>query len=245
LNVYFENNSAKISKKASQQLDSLLETARPGEFFIEKVIGYCDKNGSEQSNKVLASRRIASVESIIRSKGMTIIEKVEAGETYPSDAKNTDDLAYWRRVEIHYSIVPSEDKSIKEKTSLKSQFTQIKIDSLETKSSQPVVLNIQFAPGLDQLIGNSELEIQNLYEFLRANENISAFIRGHVCCTHDPVLSTARAYVVYKKLVDYGISPLRLKYEGFSNTIPAVSPEVIEEHRQANRRVDVIFSKIN
>ncbi|MFN5844233.1 MAG: OmpA family protein [Flavobacteriia bacterium] len=84
----------------------------------------------------------------------------------------------------------------------------------------------------------------NLFAFLRDHEDISVFIRGHVCCSHDPALSTARAYVVYSMLIDRGISPKRLKYEGFSNTIPAISPETNDNDRQANRRVDVIFSKM-
>lgn len=236
--VFFDFNSDFLKPSEKIKIDNLLSTPR---ISIDEVIAYCDPIGSDASNMDLAKLRNGSVFRYIESKGFSVKKQTEQGnkglEVVPKEQ-----YSQFRKVVIRYSIPVS--IPVEKVNTYVDQFNNINLDSLGS-STKPTVLNIQFAPGLDQLIGNSELEIQNLYDFLRANENVSAFIRGHVCCTHDPTLSTARAYVVYKKLVDHGISPLRLKYEGFSNTIPAISPEVIEEHRQANRRVDVIFSKIN
>ena len=81
-----------------------------------------------------------------------------------------------------------------------------------------------------------------LYDFLAENNEVYAFIRGHVCCAQDPELSTARAYVVYSTLLRKGIPVERISYQGFSNTIPAVYPEITDEDRQRNRRVDVLLS---
>jgi outer membrane protein OmpA-like peptidoglycan-associated protein len=237
ISVFFDFNSDYLKASEQQKIDSLLATPN---IDIDKLVAHCDPIGTYASNIELAKLRNHSISDYMSSKGFIPKQEINLGEKESNESLK-DKYVYYRRVDIHFSIpvnMPQENVNI-----FPDQFKDLSLDS-EGSSTKPVVLKIQFEPGLDKLLGNSDLEIQNLYDFLRENENVSAFIRGHVCCTHDPVLSTARAYVVYKKLVDYGISPLRLKYEGFSNTIPAVSPEVIEEHRQSNRRVDVIFSKI-
>lgn len=245
LNLFFKSNSSEVSKKYEDQLLNLLKTSNTGELFIEKIIGYCDQNGSTESNKTLASKRILTVENIIVSEGFEVLEKIAAGETYPKNAINPNEYAYWRRVEIHYLIAAPISVIEEEIPSIPNQFATINIDSVENKSIEPIVLNIHFMPGQDVLIDNSQQEIENLYQFLRGNENVFAFIRGHVCCADDYPLSSARAYVIYSELVKRGIAPSRLKFQGFSNTLPAVSPEIIEEHRIKNRRVDVVFSIID
>jgi outer membrane protein OmpA-like peptidoglycan-associated protein len=244
LNLFFSSNSSVLNKKAKEEIKNVFETAKPGEFYIEKIIGYCDSTGSESANKVLALKRINAVEEFIELFNFEVGLKIPSGENYPSDAKDLKKYSYWRRVEIHYTIVPPTVVIDEEIPSTINKFYQMNIDSLEVENSEPIVLNINFMPGMDVLLENSYPEIENLYQFLRGNENVFAFIRGHVCCADDYPLSSARAYVVYTALVNRGISPSRLKFQGFSNTIPAVSPEIIEEHRIKNRRVDVIFSLI-
>jgi flagellar motor protein MotB len=46
-------------------------------------------------------------------------------------------------------------------------------------------------------------------------------------------------------LIKKGIHPDRLDFKGFNRTVPVVYPEVTEEDQQRNRRVDVVFSKLN
>lgn len=235
--IYFDFNSDHLKTAEKQKIDSLLNTPDIG---IDEVIAYCDPIGTDASNIALAKLRNGSVLSYLESKGFTVKQQTELGENGLKGISK-DLYPKFRRVDIRFSIpvnVPSEKPN-----TLPDQFKEIKLDSIG-ESTKPVVLNIQFSPGQDILIGNSYGEIMNLYAYLRAHEDVSAFIRGHVCCSHDPMLSTARAYVVYSILVERGISTTRLRFEGFSNTIPAVFPETNELDRQANRRVDVIFSKI-
>lgn len=241
LNIYFSNNSSHLSSKSKKDLQTLIDLSTKDSIIIEELIGYCDVNGSEESNKELAVRRISSVQNFLSSYPIIIQKITAAGENYPIGSKRLNDLANWRRAEIHYRI----SKENTERSSLPNQFSSIKIDSLHSNNFKPIVLKINFMPGMDVLLENSHQEIENLFQFLKANENVFAFIRGHVCCADDFPLSTTRAYVVYSILVERGISPSRLKYQGFSNTKPAISPEVIEEHRIRNRRVDVIFSIID
>ena len=58
----------------------------------------------------------------------------------------------------------------------------------------------------------------------------------------DYEISFLRAKAVNDYLIRRGISENRLGYEGYSNTIPLVTPELTEEDQQRNRRVDVIFT---
>ena len=235
--VYFDFNSDFLKLTEKKKLDSLLSIPNIG---IDEIISYCDPIGSDASNLELAKLRNRSVINYLESKGFTVKQQTDLGENGIKGISK-DLYSQFRRVDIRYSIpvnVPAETVN-----TFPDQFKEIKLDSVGT-STKPIVLDIQFAPGQDILIGNSYNEIMNLFAFLRAHEDVSAFIRGHVCCSHDPTLSTARAFVVYSVLVEKGISPNRLRFEGFSNTIPAVYPETNELDRQANRRVDVIFSKI-
>lgn len=55
-------------------------------------------------------------------------------------------------------------------------------------------------------------------------------------------LSKQRAKIVYKELVKRGVTKKRLKYQGYSNNLPLVTPEKTEIDRRKNRRVDIIFS---
>ena len=104
-------------------------------------------------------------------------------------------------------------------------------------------LNIQFLGDAPIINSSSINEMNHLVTFLQKNNSIDAFIRGHVCCGDEMPLSKKRAKTVYLELIRRGINPERLRYQGFSNTIPAVSPEKTDLDRSKNRRVDVMFSK--
>jgi outer membrane protein OmpA-like peptidoglycan-associated protein len=58
----------------------------------------------------------------------------------------------------------------------------------------------------------------------------------------DYEISYSRAKSVNDYLIRRGISEKRIGYEGYSNSIPLIKPELTEEDQQRNRRVDVIFT---
>ena len=229
-----------LSSSAHKQLKNLMESAQKGSFFIERVTSYTDLNGDFQYNKQLAEKRIQSVEKIIKSYDYEISEKNAAGENYPKNSENINDYKYWRRVEIQYLTVQPTMVILDEPQSQTD--SDFNIERITTSDERSIVLNIEFVPGENILIGNSLDEITKLYTFLYDNQQVYAFLRGHVCCADDFSLSTARAHAVFLKLVQKGIDSKRLRYEGFSNSIPLVIPELSDEDRQKNRRVDVIFT---
>jgi outer membrane protein OmpA-like peptidoglycan-associated protein len=239
--VYFNSNSATLTSISTKTIENFLLSNNPKETKINKIIAYCDTVGSVEFNSKLAEQRMKTVIDYFSKTSLKISEKIVAGEIYPEGATKTIPLNEWRKVEIHYSNKKPNFTSSGNGNST-SAFESLNIDSLEQKASKPIVLDIQFYPGVAVLYGISESEIDKLANFLSENPQINVLIRGHVCCNDDLPLSKARAESVYLILSDKGISIDRMKFEGYSNAIPAVKPEITDVDRQKNRRVDVIFS---
>lgn len=237
LNVYFEHDEATVSMKAKTEMDSVVHSGE--QFKIKQIIAYCDPTGSDTYNYSLAKRRLNAtlkeLSSHTKEKGKTLI----LGENYLDKKESLKDYYLLRRVEIHFTYIPIE---IVDDPSISNSFDVINLDPEALAKAAPIVLKIQFFPGLAILYDGSYQEIENLYSFMSKNQKLHAMIRGHVCCDKDYQLSYDRAKEVYLILVEKGISSSRLNYEGFSNTIPKVSPEITEFDRQQNRRVDILFT---
>jgi outer membrane protein OmpA-like peptidoglycan-associated protein len=123
-----------------------------------------------------------------------------------------------------------------------TRLSKVDVSSMDN-SVVLINLNLQFEGDAPIVNSSSVREIDELVKFLKKNNAIDAFIRGHVCCGDEMPLSTKRAKTVYNELIRRGIDPSRLRYEGFSNRILAVDPEKTDVDRAKNRRVDLIFSK--
>lgn len=241
LHLFFHVGDYSLTKQSKKSLDSLFNVVSGEDLLITNVAAFCDTTGSVEMNRVLANNRLETVYNYITTNGKIVNSKNSIGEDYPLE-KNVKNFRYWRRVDVTY-IFARPISVIEKEIPSTNKFEKVNIDSLVANASEAIVLDIQFVPGQDVLMPGSENEIWRLYDFLSANPKAFAFIRGHVCCANDPFLSTARAYAVYTMLTNQGISPTRLKYQGFSNTMPRAE-EIDEESRQLNRRVDVVFSKI-
>lgn len=97
---------------------------------------------------------------------------------------------------------------------------------------------VQFYPGKDQLLPGADPTIKELSDFLKVRPKMEIEIDGHVCCNDDSLLSEKRAYTVYKKLVDQGVSAKRLSYKGMG-TRYKIADEKTEAGKMTNRRVEV------
>ena len=204
------------------------------------LLSYTDTIGTLERNKDLAQRRLNSVQSYFRKQNLGINETAALGESYDQSNYKKDQL--YRRVDVvvRYLEPLQEVQSSVEIPAEKS--VEARMEEFAA-STEPISLDIQFVGGQDVYIGNSYLEVEALFLYLKKNKNKKAYIRGHVCCANDYELSHLRAYAVYRDLLSKGISPTRISFQGFGNTIP-VAQEVDEPSRQLNRRVDVIFSDL-
>lgn len=241
--VYFDHDKDQLSTKEKDQLFELLKD-KP-HLKVTSLIAYCDTVGSKAYNLDLAKRRLEHVQSLISASITKESELSAFGEYYPS-SKPSIPLKECRKVEVHYTnavfVAINDSSGIKQSEPAHSVFDDLTLEDVLAEKAEPLVLDIQFVPGLDVLYGNSWVELDKLFQFLKKNDKVHAFIRGHVCCGSDMYLSYSRAYVVYNSMIKRGISPKRLEIKGFDNTKPRVWPELTDEDRQMNRRVDVIFS---
>lgn len=100
----------------------------------------------------------------------------------------------------------------------------------------------------------SRTALQKLARFLESDEIASRTIRleGHTDSSPTDAdgpwptnweLSTARAAAVLHYLVDYGANEERFQVAGFADTVKIMDPELTEDDRAENRRVDIVILK--
>lgn len=247
LSVYFELDSHVLADSELNKLSIFNDEI----YRIVRVESFCDSSGSIPYNRKLAEKRAQYVQAKLRSASFEI--KI-IGKEYQMNNSNYNPKE-WRKVDIHYVFSETAVYEPLEAIETPQKVETIYIKSIFNDSihlanaiaeSEPIVLNIQFIPGSNQLFDeNSYNELWRLFYFLKDNASMHAFIRGHVCCGSSSSLSFERAYTVYQFLTQRGISPKRLKYQGFDNSIPISLTENTEEERQMNRRVDVIFTPLS
>ncbi len=165
----------------------------------------------------------------------------------------------WNRIDVYYFLGPEKANTVQinydgnegepdtvavydmEAEALAARRDPPSLD--EIVEGVPIVTPITFIGGKAKVTPESYPYLEYLNATLLKHQELSAHIRGHVCCGKNQRISNKRAKAVYKYLVKHGISKDRLSYKGYSNTIPVAWPEKTMEDRKANRRVDIIFKK--
>jgi outer membrane protein OmpA-like peptidoglycan-associated protein len=109
--------------------------------------------------------------------------------------------------------------------------------------------NILFERGSSKLTTKSKAELDKIARFLQKYKNLQFEIQGHICCTpsfqkeaidkdtRKRELSKNRAFAVYKYLVSKKISPNRMTYKGYGNTVP------LGKGTEYDRRVELAITK--
>ncbi len=248
--VYFDVDSYQLNDAELLKLEPLLKL--DSEFVeIFQIDSYTDYTGTKEYNKELSKRRSKSVIHLLNA--FAPPQKVyDFGEEY---ATSNYTPQKGRRVEISYNynengqsvvISPFKKEPITSpietvSEGLVNDFSEFLQDS--SADTTTIVLSILFYGGSSRFINSDDPDLWAFFDILRYNESLSVEIRGHVCCGSAQLLSTNRAYAVYQFMARRGISPNRMKYKGYDNSIPAVFPEVTAIDRSKNRRVDVVFHK--
>lgn len=241
--VYFGFDSFALNEGAKKQLQDFTVQLENQVVEIVSLAAYCDKKGSEKYNLNLAQNRMSAITSQL-SLYTGFSEKRIIGEDYHQLADYKAES--FRKVVIVYSKVSNEEVveipvQSSEAELLTNKFVEFLQDSTVQEAS--IDISILFIPGMDDFLMESEPELWALFDFLNYNPTINVEIHGHVCCSDDYPLSVARAFAVYQFVTTRGISPERLSYQGHSNSLPAVSPEITEEDMKQNRRVSVTVKK--
>ncbi len=232
--VYFGKNKSELSAKQTDLLKIFLKKIKSEEFTINTIETYCDTVGSVESNIVLSDKRLSTINNLFVKNGIIVPNQLSRGEL----SLPLSDMSSCRKAVIYYTI--KSEKPVVEK---KDKFSGLLTTSKGSAKVAAIDLDIQFIGGTATILDISLVEVDNLYDFMNENKDFKAFIRGHVCCKVDPLLSEQRAEAVYQLLIYKGIDSSRLTHKGFSNTMPVAFPEITPEDQQRNRRVDVVFSR--
>ncbi len=257
ISFFFNVNESSPIESSRKAIDTFNIYVTTHPISIIEINSYSSKDGSKDINQHIAEERLNAIKNLL-NKDLKIEKSNVYGINYP------DKLIYpieqfdkWRRVDVIYKAIVTSIDSIGIKsnnidsTLSKAQYTPIIEEAvkdeiydkkLEKGMAFQMELNIQFFDGTFSLTPGSSVEIDKLAEYLNANKDVHAYIRGHVCCGKAMKLSKQRAKLVLKELVKRGVSKKRLRSQGFSNNLPMVTPEKTEEDRRKNRRVDILFS---
>ncbi len=125
-----------------------------------------------------------------------------------------------------------------------------------SKVGESVVLSeIHFEQARHVLLNSSKPALNAMLNALKTLPTLQLEIQGHMCCddpltvdgfdidTKEFMLSYNRAKAVYDFMVENGIDASRLTYKGYGTRKRIVNPEVTDEDRDKNRRVEFLITK--
>ena len=120
-----------------------------------------------------------------------------------------------------------------------------KLDTLSL--NKPFILeNIYFDFDSYRLSSKSFATLDSITNYLKDHKTIEFIINGHTdnigSSFYNQWLSTERAKSVYKYFYESGISPARMQYIGYGDSMPITSNKT-NEGRQKNRRVELVIIK--
>ncbi len=250
IEYHFELN---IAKAVDSKLKLLLEQrGLNSDFFMDNAIeitvsAYADCAGSREYNLAISQKRATSIAHYFASQNNDNIKVIEA-VGYGEQGCKENDVSF--NAAMRKASIVFKSKLLKE---IEKPIGLADIGSLAVGES--LILNgLTFNPGSDIPTAKGELVLQELLKILKENSTYKIEIQGHICCflftgdndpdlkTGDlPELSIRRAKYVYDYLIRKEIAASRLSYKGFGGEKPLHYPEVTDEDKIANRRVEVVL----
>lgn len=250
--VYFTLNDSNLNKEAKQRLGVLVkaDSLKHGQKLI--ILGYADYLGDSEYNARLSTTRAKNVQDYLVTSGLDQKDiKICIGKGKIDRAGMTAKTGYQpdRKVDIIIDRAAIQQKqTINRNPWLRKDPNQ---PPVQLKVNQTFRLDILFENSSSLFARGMQYELELLYGFMIRNKNLCIQIEGHICCTGTDFmvdgldlngggpLSLKRAKAVYDYLVARGIKTERIKYKGLAGKDPVVNPEITEDDRQLNRRVEI------
>lgn len=248
--VYFEVNSDRLSAESIRTLDSLASLKSP---LVFRIFGNTDITGSSAFNNTLSDKRAITVTEYLSSRissNIKIGSSQGLGESKQINNNSTDELkALNRRTDIYIEkqFLPNE------KIDRKPPPDFLMTDFSKMKAGQSFQLDgVNFYGGRHKWLPNSEIKLLRLADILKSNPSLKIEIHGFICCDYISFdgldtdlrtfnLSFTRADAVRNFLVSFGVEPDRIKAVGKGHLNPIVYPEITNEDRSKNRRVEIFI----
>lgn len=238
--VYFEFDKFALNKNEINTIVSIVNSPNFSQFEVIQLYGYCDDRGSEDYNDKLSEKRVATVQKILLSNGISqnkifICEGKGRVNLDKDTVKNLEKTRYKnRRVDLVfvkksvYAFVPANPKV----------------------GDLIILERLNFEMGSSILSVAAKKELDRTIVALQKHKSLRFEIKGHVCCTpskySDAIdeetqnrnLSLNRAKNVFSYLRSKGISPYRMSYKGYGNQFPLGKGDALD------RRVEFLVTKI-
>lgn len=265
--VYFDSNKHNLNQTENKSLTDWIEKNKTSK--ILSIHGFTDEDGTNQYNDSLSTKRVDNVYKSItgKIKIREDFKKISFGENFTQSAKKAENRKVIIYYLLQKDLAKEEAILAQKATGFVLSKKEISFpDIIKITNFNGTVseykLNVEFMKQVSYAKKGEKLKIENLnfvlntfavtndsrgklYELLlvmQKNPNLKIQIQGHVCCvTNDKQnLSTQRAKAVKMFLEQNNIESTRMSFIGFGSTQPLFPlPEVDEEQRAANRRVEI------
>jgi outer membrane protein OmpA-like peptidoglycan-associated protein len=237
-NVYYESGKYSINNLDSIKLDSIAKVLLKAEKYKISINSYCDSDGSEKDNLILAQKRCYAISSVFVANKLKSdsIFCSSIGELKVTNTKlSASEKEKHRRSEIHITY------SLKQTNTENQTFSFSEKDLVIGKKL--VLPAINFVNGTADFLVTSYPSLLELLKVMKKYPTLEIEIGGHVCCSNNFPISKERAFNVYNYLKKNGISEKRMKYKGFGKTQPIFEDDKEESKAKANRRVEITILK--
>jgi len=250
LKLYFETD---VYDSVDQTELNLFLNSDRNPFDRVVIRGYADRRGSEEYNQHLSTQRAEFAEQLVvralDDKAGIAFEVNGLGELANENLKES------RRVDVTFHFPPLVERAEENEAETVVQeprFFEEKKDVYDIKETeQQIVLEgLSFIPGRHYPTPDALPTLFKLLNTMKEYPALEIEIQGHICCSYDefdgmdndtgePFLSRNRAHFVYEFLEENGIDVNRMKYKGLGSSQPKVYPELNDDDRQMNRRVEI------
>lgn len=242
LNLYYEINRYVLNENQKKHIISFLDTIDQNQDYKIHIQGFADESGSTGSNLVLSQRRADGVTQFLTKNYPDIIDTISYMGMGEIPSRSSERQKH-RRVAISFTSIDPK----KEQSEIELPFGEPKVGyTFELK-------NIHFKLSKPVLLKESYPHLKQLFLWLKKYPNVVIEVQGHVCCsteadveaekkgirTFGMILSKERAKIICEILQKSGIEAKRLKFKGFGFTQPKFHPELTNEDRKGNRRVEI------
>lgn len=250
--VYFDYNSAELSRDSEKKLDSLSRLNTTLKF---RIFGNCDVSGTSDYNKKLSENRARAVSAYLQKKighNIELQSVTGLGKEKQINDNSTEELRRKnRRVDVFIDRVMAPGEIRAGKTF--ASFFSRKISEMKVKDTFSLP-DVNFVGGRHIWLPKGNKVLVRLADILKGNPSLEVELQGHICCDYDHFdgedldlktfnLSFTRANAIKEFLELQGINSSRIKATGQGHLNPVVYPERTEEDFSKNRRVEIVLLK--
>ncbi len=240
INLFYDIGVFKLNKLNYDKIQTKLNALNMDTNYEVAIISSCDFLGSNKANLLLSSQRASTVKDLLVIKDNVLIKSITykgVGELETLE-KGNKGIAKHRKTTI---VFKDETQLILEKI------------ANGKKGDVFILKDINFEAGRHFLRKKSIHVLKKLLKVMTDNPELEIELSGHVCCGKSKEdlfdgydrdsktynLSENRANHIYKYLILKNIDKNRLSHKGYGFQKPLKFPELNEEDKRTNRRVEV------